>query len=259
MSTIKLAALAALSLLTGFSARAQAQEAVHLPTANTVTVTGSGEAHAAPDVAYVTVGVQTEARRAQEAAQANAAATQKVIAAVRQQGIAERDIQTSNYGVNPRYDNRPNGSVSIVGYQVTNQVRATVRKLGSVGAVIDAALDSGANVISGVSFGLENHARPEADALAAAVADARHKADTLARAAGLHVVGVLYIQEGLSARPVPILARGMAMNAASATPVEPGEMNVAASVTIAFTLAQGAATTGERPTLRSAAAGSKGH
>src|SRR5436190_23383393 len=71
---------------------------------NTISVTGNGESNAAPDIAYVSVGVVTTGKRAQDAAQSNASATQKVIASLKQLGIADRDLQTSGYSVNPTYD-----------------------------------------------------------------------------------------------------------------------------------------------------------
>jgi uncharacterized protein len=205
---------------------------------NTLIVRGQGEVSARPDVAYTTVGVITEGKRAQDASQANAAGTQRVMEALRKQGIAEKDIQTSNYSVQPRYENRPNREPVIVGYQVSNQVRATVRDLTKVGPVIDAALEAGANNIYGVSFGLQDRARFTADALTEAVQEARRKADTLARAAGVRILGIAQIQEGTTAR-LPIVQEQMEFAArAAATPISPGELTVNAAVTITFNIAQ---------------------
>lgn len=205
---------------------------------NTLTVTGTGEAKASPDVAYVTVGVITEGRRAQEAAQANAALSQKVMAALRKLGIAEKDLQTSSFSVSPRYENRPNREPVITGYQVSNQVRATVRKLNQVGDAIDSALDAGANNVQGVYFGLEARSKPESEALAQAVSEARRKADVLARAAGVRITGVAQIHEGSGPRPVPLVEGRMEMmSARAATPVAPGELSVSATVTIVYSIA----------------------
>jgi uncharacterized protein YggE len=205
----------------------------------TLTVSGSGEVKARPDAAYVTVGVINQGKRAQEASQANAAATEKVMAALKQQGIAEKDLQTSNYGVQPIYENRPGREPLITGYQVSNQVRAIVRDLSKVGSVIDAALDAGANNIQGVYFGLENHAEAQAGALTEAVRDARRKAETLAKAADVKLAGIRQIQEGGFVRPVPLMAETPMMGRAAATPIAPGELTVSASVTIVFAIAPG--------------------
>lgn len=205
---------------------------------NTMTVSGTGESKANPDVAYVTVGVITEGRKAQEAAQSNATLTTKVMDALKKQGIADKDLQTSNYNVSPRYENRPGrGDQIIIGYTVSNQIRATVRKLNAVGTVIDAALDAGANNVQGVYFGLEAKSKAESEALTLAVAEARRKADTLAKAAGVRITGVLQIHEGGFIRPVPVYDRMEMLGArAAATPIAPGELTVSANVTIVYTI-----------------------
>lgn len=205
----------------------------------TLSVSGSGEAKADPDVAYVTLGVIAQGKRAQEAARANATSTQKVMDALKTLGIAEKDIQTFNYSVQPLYENRPNREPTIVGYQVSNQVQATVRKLDTVGSLIDAALDAGANNVQGVSFGLEARAKPESEALQEAVKDARRKADTLAQASGVRIVGVLRIQEGFTLRPpVPVMEIGALRAGVGGvpTPIAPGELTVRAQVTIVYTI-----------------------
>lgn len=231
-------AMGCVAVVLAMPAAAQEVAAAPAPRPNTISVSGSGESRATPDVAYVTVGVITEGARAQEASQANAAATEKVMAALRQQGIAAKDLQTSNYSVQPRYDNRPNGQNKIVGYQVSNQVRATVHMLDSVGTVIDTALDTGANNVMGVGFGLEKKERAESEALVQAVQDAWRKADTLARATGSRIMGVYEIHEGALARPVPMFEAGVAM-ARAATPISPGEMTVDAEVQIVYTIQPG--------------------
>ncbi|HZT41838.1 MAG TPA: SIMPL domain-containing protein [Chthonomonadaceae bacterium] len=206
-------------------------------------VTGHGEVQVKPDKADVTIGVVTQSTTSQEAVSANAAASQKVQAAVRQLGIQDRDIQTVNYTVQPLMAGGygTNQKPTISGYQVTNSVRVTIRDLSRVGAVIDAAAAAGSNTIEDISFGIANR-QPRTDAaLAQAVADARRKADTLARAAGVTIVGVYEIDEGMPSRgPIP-LARGV-MAAAAATPVAPGELTVPADVTVIYEITSPART-----------------
>jgi uncharacterized protein YggE len=229
------------ALLGGFAMNTAAAQEAPPPKAesNTLSVSGSGDAKANPDVAYVTLGVVAQGKRAQEAAKANAASTQKVMEALKTMGIADKDIQTANYSVQPLYENRPNREPVIVGYQVSNQVQATIRKLDTVGSLIDAALDAGANNVQGVSFGLEARAKPESEALQEAVKDARRKADVLAKAAGVRIIGVLRIQEGASFRPVPMAEMAVlrAGVGGAPTPISPGELTVHANVTIVYTIA----------------------
>lgn len=200
-----------------------------------IVVGGSGTTKAPPDVAYVALGVITSGKRAQEASQANAAAADKIMAALRKQGIADKDIQTAGYSVQPVYRNN-DYSKGIDGYQVSNVVRATVRKLGTLGAVIDAGLDSGANNIQGVSFGLEKRDDAEERALTAAVHEARRKAETMAKAAGVRIMRVMEISTVYEGRPVPLMGgfAAEAMSARVATPVSPGELDVTANVTMTF-------------------------
>jgi uncharacterized protein YggE len=200
---------------------------------------GTGSVKATPDVAYVSLGIITSGKRAQEASQANAAAADKIVAALKRAGIAEKDLQTSNYSIQPVYRNN-DFSKGIDGYQVSNVVRATVRKVGSIGNVIDSGLDAGANNVQGVSFGLEENGPAEDKALASAVKEARRKAEVMAKAAGVRITGVLEISTAYEGRPVPMMANLGAMSRAeAATPIAPGELDVSANVTMVFSIAPG--------------------
>lgn len=220
----------------------------------TLSVTGTGESQSRPDLAYVTVGVSTEARTAQEAAQQNAEATAKVVSALRERGIAERDIQTSNYSVQPRYDNRPGSEPTIVGYVVNNMVRATIRKLEQVGAAIDTALSAGANNVQGVSFGLDDSDAAEDAALRDAVRDARRRAEVLATAAGVRLQGVRRIEEQSDARPMPRMMEARMAMAGAATPISPGELTVRATVSVVFDIGPGTGRQGATPRRQRAGA-----
>ena len=222
-----------------------AQEQGDRRLANTLSVSGAGESNAAPDIAFVTVGVVTTGKKAQDASQANAVATTKVVAALRALGIAEKDIQTSGYSVSPQYNPQPNPrreGPEIIGYHVSNNVRATIRKLDNIGKAIDAALEAGANNVHGVGFGLEKREAADSAAIEDAVKDARRKADTLARAAGVRITGVHHIQEGQVFRPMPVMETAMFRGGAAKvdTPISPGELTVSANVTVVYNIAPAA-------------------
>lgn len=202
-----------------------------------ITVIGTGEAQSRPDVASVTVGVVTQGKSAQETSAENANVTQQVAAAVRKAGVAENDVQTSGYSVQPLYKNN-NYTEGIVGYSVTNNVRATVRKLNSIGDVIDAAIKAGANNVQGVAFGLEKRETAEDAALGEAVANARHKADVIAKAAGLRIVGVREISAAPREQPRPMMESFARAGMASSTPVSPGELTISAQVTAVYEVSQ---------------------
>lgn len=213
-------------------------------------VSGTGEVNVAPDLARLSLGVQNQARESAEAARVNAEQTARVIAAVRRAGVAEKDIQTANYSIFPQYDSRPrpagaNGAPQgydqvLTGYQVSNTVRVTVRRIADAGKVLDAATQAGANVAQGISFDLDTPtaARARDEALRQAVADAARKAQILADAAKLGPIRLSGVIESGANVPRPMefgADRGIALaNARVATPVQPGETTVTASVSLRY-------------------------
>ncbi len=245
------AALAGLTMamaLTGAKA-AHAQEREPEMTASGIVVQGVGEVRVTPDIARLTLGVQTQAADSTSAAQANAALTTRVIAAIRATGVAEKDIQTSNYSIYPQYDNRPpplepqvNRPPVIVGYQVNNSVSVTVRRVADVGRVIDAAVKAGANVAGGIQFDLDEPGatRAREEALRLAVAAATRKAQVIADAAKVTGMQLAAIIEGGVNIPRPMyeMAQMRTSAAGGGTPVQAGEQTVTATVTVRYRMGQ---------------------
>ncbi len=198
-----------------------------------IVVSGTGQATARPDQATVSAGVQTRGRTAQEAQSANNQAMQAVIAAIKALGIPDNKIQTNGVSLYPNYDQ----GQSINGYNATNNVVVTVDNVDQVGSVLDAAVKAGANQATNVRFGFKDETTLRNKALASAAADARGKADALAAALGLKVSGIESVAEGNVSMPIvynqPKPFAGAAASQASA-PIEPGELNVTAEVTIVF-------------------------
>jgi uncharacterized protein YggE len=204
-----------------------------------VTVAGTGEARGKPDTADINVGVQTQAETAAEALAANNEAMSQVMTLLKEQGIAENDIQTSNFSVSPQYQrNRPgNEPPKVVGYQVINQVRIKLRDLSKLGGLLDAVVREGANSIYGISFTVTDPQQLQDEALRKAVADARRKAELLAGEAGQSLGEPYTIQEQSAEIPRPMTMRAFAAGAAvEAVPVATGEYTVRASVTITYYL-----------------------
>jgi uncharacterized protein YggE len=194
---------------------------------DTLTVTGVGRVEDVPDEASFSFGVESRARTAQAAIAANATAMERVIAAIRQAG--GRDISTqwvSVYTVT-------GDDGTVTGYSASNSVSATVG-VGRAGALIDAAAEAGANQISGPGFSSSDSDRLYRDALADAVADARERAEVLARAAGRSLGEISSIVEGGGSMPLPFAER--AADAAASTPIVPGSQETSASVTVTFSL-----------------------
>jgi len=195
-----------------------------------VAVTGTATIRSDPDQATVTLGVQTAAQSAEAAMRDNANEMTDVIAAIGRAGVAEDDIATAWINLYPRYDD--SGTV-VIGDTAENQVNAIVRNMDSIGAVIDAAVEAGANLTNGISFGLSDTNRGLDDALQEAVADARSKAEVLAEAGGAQLGAVVQISEGSTPSPVYYRDYAVAGAEASPTPVETPtiETQVVVSVT----------------------------
>jgi uncharacterized protein len=208
----------------------------------TISITGEGRVEVAPDMATVTLGVTSEGDTARAALDANNAAIAAVIDRLKAAGIEGRDAQTSGLSLGPRYDysrTNPDGSQQINGYVASNLVTVRVRALGQVGGVLDAAVTDGANTLNGLSFGLADATEPTDAARGEAVADARRKAELLTAAAGVKLGRILSIAEqGAFLPPVPMPMAEAAFGKAASVPVEAGELEVSAAVTIVFELAE---------------------
>jgi uncharacterized protein YggE len=209
-----------------------------------ISMSGHGEVTAQPDTATITSGVTTQADTARAALDANTQAMTALIAALKEAGIADKDIQTSNFSVNPNYvysDARdPNGYTlppRINGYQVQNTVTVRVRDLAGLGTVLDKSVTVGANTINGIAFSVEDPAGLYDQARKAAFADARHKAELYATADGDDLGDVRSIseQQGITP-PQPYMMKSMAMEAAAPVPVQGGELTFAIDVQVNWDL-----------------------
>lgn len=201
-----------------------------------VSVVGEGTANAVPDLALVTAGVTTQAKTARAVSEANSAAMAKVLAAVKAGGISERDVQTARFSIRPVHDSRRDGDHRIVGFEASNRITVKIRALGELAPVLDRMIEAGANDISGVQLVVSQRSGLLDKARAEAVADARRKAELLARAAGVRLGRATAIVEDGGA-PVPI--QRMTLRAAPASvPVAIGEQTLQVHVSVTFELLQ---------------------
>ena len=115
-----------------------------------VTVSGEATVSVAPDMAVIRIGVTSSAKTAREASDANAKQMTAVLAAIKDAGIADRDVQTSRLSLQPQYDPKQTGAARLVGFQVNNQVTIKIRDIGTLSAVLDRAIAAGANEMSGI-------------------------------------------------------------------------------------------------------------
>jgi len=230
MLTIRSAALALSCAVAPIAVPSLATAQATVPP--TIATSGSGEAKVTPDRAAVMVNVQTRAATAAAAASENARRTMAVLDALGKLGLPKSQLSTEGYSVYPetRYDQ--NGqSPRVTGYVVTNTVRAETHRPEQTGAIVDAALGAGANMINGLSFYASSIDSPRREAIADAVASARADAEAMARAAG-GSLGVLIelSTQGPTVPPRPMydmsaMAR-KAEVAAIPTPVNPGDQTI---------------------------------
>lgn len=234
MKTILIAALAA-TLTAAVAVAVVRPGAAHgssEPGIRTVTVEGAATVRAVPDTATFTFGQETDGASAKSALADNAAAMRRVISALLRTGVVRDDIQTQDVSVYPRRNE--NGDV--VGFSASGSVVATVRRLARAGAVVDAAVGAGADETSGPQFDRSSRGELTQKALRDAFADARAKAEALAREAGTSLGEVRRIQESAQApQPVPIGVYAATLDKAT-TPIEPGTQQARATVTVTFSL-----------------------
>jgi len=230
--------LLAASMMGSGVATTQAQSSTDADeTLRTLDVDGVGRVNAVPDVADVSIGVVKQDKEAGGASSKAAAAMDSVVTALLAMGIDEKDIQTTNLSLNPRYDWNQDPA-PIVAWEANNMVSVTVRDIDAVRDVVDSATDAGANQINGISFRVEDPTEAQMLARSSAVADARAKADQLAGDAGVTIIGIVTITESGGQQPQPIyMARNeMAMmdSAGASTPVMPGEVELSVNVHIQY-------------------------
>ncbi len=204
-------------------------------TTRTINVAGSAIVTAPPDMAYINFGVVTEDIDAKKAQQKNANTMNKVIEAIKQAGIAEKDIKTINYRIHPKYDyTKESGTSKIVGYSVNNSVEVTIRDIDETGAIIDVVADSGANTASNIRFALSNNEEYYNQALEEALKNAKGKAQTIADVLEVKLDLPVSVNEQGSYSPVYKYAEVLRNDMAASTPVESGSIQVSANVNVSY-------------------------
>ncbi|MGO7898898.1 SIMPL domain-containing protein [Rhizobium ruizarguesonis] len=239
--TVLMTALLALPLAAAAPAFAQEMK----PREPVISVTGDGESSIAPDMAVVNLAVVKQAKTAREALDENNKAMNDVLAALKGGGIAERDLQTSGFSIQPQYNypqpvDGQQQQPQLIGYQTINSITVRLRDLAKLGAVIDQSVSLGINQGGDIQF---TNDKPDAvidEARKNAVASAVKKAKTLSEAAGVKLGRILEINENVPrSMPQPVYRATMMKEASdAAVPVQSGENNYNVSVTVTFAIEQ---------------------
>ena len=231
-----LATLLAAFAMTAAPATALAQ-AAPASDGTLLSVSSRAEAGKAPDIATFSAGVVTQAADGNAALRQNAEQMNRVLAAIKAAGVADKDVQTSGISLNPQYRYEENQPPRITGYQASNTVNVKLREVAKMGKVLDALVASGANQVNGPSFGIDDpeplYDRARLDALKAA----RARAETYAGALGVRVRRIVSISEGGAAMPSPMPRMAMMKaEAYDSTPVAAGESSVSVNLDVVFEL-----------------------
>lgn len=198
-----------------------------------ISTQGTGKVTGTPDTVTVVLGVQTQGAEANVALAENAQRATALIDTLKAEGVEAEDIQTSDLSVQPVF--APGGS-AITGYQVTNQVTATVRDVSKAGGLIDAAAGASGDAIrvQQTSFSIADDSELRAQARARAVQQAKDQAGQIADAAGVRLGDVRSITEVPAGTPGPYPQAGTAFDRAPSTPVEPGSQELTVSVSVVY-------------------------
>jgi uncharacterized protein YggE len=201
---------------------------------HTISMGGHGEIRTAPDLVQINAGVTTTAATAAQALAANTTRMKGVFAALEKMGVAQKNIQTVNFSVSPQYSNGGNNEAPrLTGYQVNNEVSVRLEDVDRLGPALDALVSSGANQMNGVNFSIRDSAPILEKARVDAIADARSRAETYAKAATVTLGPVLSISEG-GGEVRPLRMAAPMMFASKSVPVAAGEQSVTADVTVVW-------------------------
>lgn len=203
-----------------------------------ISVTGEGKAAAAPDVASISTGVSTQAESAKAALEENSSAMEEVLSTLKKHGVAKKDVQTSNFSVNPVYKQSRNGDTEpeVVAYRANNQVQVRIRKIETLGEVLDALVQSGSNQITGIGFEVGDPAELLEDARRDAIRDAKRRAQVYAQAAEVELGPVRQISEQPIELPRPMQFGTELRAAASRVPIATGEHEYQVTVNVVYDL-----------------------
>lgn len=222
--------LAAVVMLGGVAPLAAQSAPMTVVTPPSLVTSGQGEAKVTPDRASVMINVQTRALTASAAGADNAQRTRAVLTALEKLGLPKDQLSTEGYSVNPEMVYGNGVPPRVTGYTVTNTVKAETHQPAQAGAIIDAALGAGANLINGLSFYASSIEAPRREAIALAVGNARADAQAMATAAGGSLGGLIELStQGPTSPPHPMYemaAMRKGVSAAEQTPVNPGQQTV---------------------------------
>ena len=239
MTKTMLALMIGAATLAAVPAAAQDNVAIARPVAGTrLDISATGSVSRVPDLAIISAGVVTKSTTASGAIADNATRMERVRAALKRAGIADRDIQTSSINLNPDYRYENNQPPVLTGYQASNNVSVKFRDIRNSGKILDALVAQGANQINGPSLTIDKPETAYDEARTKALAAGKARAELYARSLGLRVVRLLSVSEGggVGRPPMPMYRAESSMAADAKTSIEPGSQDLEITLAMSFDL-----------------------
>ena len=224
--------LVAVFLLAGAPISAEDNETMRL-----IELSASGVIQMDPEIARIQLSVETSGSTAQLASEANADLMEKVLNKLHNSGLSKESVRTLSYYVNPQYDNSRRGELKPIGFLAKNSIQVKLDSLSLVGQIIDAAISAGANRVTDIKYEVRNPQAAYREALGAAVKQATLQAEVLAAAAGEQLGPVHRIRSSSPIRFAESALKTMAVRGVASTPIESGTLEITATVTMEFQLA----------------------
>ena len=224
-----------LGLISSAALSAKAQGGPAQP--GSIQVSGSAVVTGTPDVAYITLGVETKDASAQVAAENNAKGMASVFKALKELGISEQQLNTSGYNIYSSSQVLYRGTddeVTVTTYYVQNRINITTKDLDAVGQIIDVAIRAGANQVQGIRFDIADKQSLQLQALELAVQQGMTKAKVMAESAGLLLGGLTTMSESYGSYAPMVTTMALSADSAPATPISPGDVEVSATVNMNF-------------------------
>jgi uncharacterized protein YggE len=199
-----------------------------------VTVSGNGKVYLAPDVAYVYIGVHSQAENVSDALTQNNSKAAAIASTLKELGVAEKDIQTSSFNIYPQQQYDKDGVLSGTIYMVDNTVDVTVRDLTVLGKLLDATVRAGANSINGINFDVLDKSKAITEARKLAIEDARRQAEELASAAGVKLGDLLTLNAYMNTGPTPMYDSKAAAGVGGQVPVSAGQLMISVDANLTY-------------------------
>jgi hypothetical protein len=205
----------------------------------TISVSGEGKASAKPDVAIITLGVKTEAPKSNDAVNQNNTKMNVIIKAVKDLGIDAKDIQTTNYDLQPVYNYTRDSGRVLTGYSLDQQITVKIRSIDKISSVLDTATSNGANNVGNLQITVDNPDAVKAEARANAIAKAKQKAAEMTKNSGLKLGKVINVDESNYYSPSPVSYNTMKLDqavggAAPVADIQAGQNEYSITVTLTY-------------------------